>query len=45
MQWIKEVSRKMQWMQDQAFDDICITNIYHIVKEPIKTSHEMIPKS
>lgn len=45
MQWIKEASRKMQWMQHQAFSDLCITNIYHIAKKPIKTSDEMIPKS
>jgi hypothetical protein len=44
MQWIKEASRKMQWMQEQAFGDLCITNISH-AKEPIKTSHEMTPKS
>jgi len=35
----------MQWMQDRTFDELCITNMYHITKEPIKTSHEMIPQS
>ncbi len=45
MQLIKEASKKMQWTQDQAFNDLCIINIHHIAEKPMKTNHEMIPKS